>query len=204
MALNPEQIKSLKEQLKSQIQHLPEDKKQEALAQIESLSPQALEAMLKQQKGKGKEESVFRLIIEGKIPSAIINENTSALAVLEINPISKGHILIIPKKAAKNSKDIPVQALALAKSLSNKIISKLKAQTTEIQTETKFGEMIINIIPVYDKPVNLNSQRHKASKEELDEIGGKLKVKKKPKIERIKKEKKSSENQVLKLPRKIP
>lgn len=204
MALTPEQVKSLKEQLISQIQNLPEDKKQEALEQIESLSPQALEAMLKQRKDGEKEESVFRLIVQEKIPSEKIDENKFAIAVLEINPISKGHTLILPKNPAKDANSLPAQAFALAKTLSKRIMLKLKATSTEIQTETKFGELIINVIPVYDKPLSLNSPRHKASKEELKEISSSLKIKKKPKVERIKKEKTSSQGRILKLPRKIP
>ena len=85
MTLTPEQIKALKKQLLSQIQNLPEAQKKEAQAQIESLSPEALELMLKQQEEK--QEPVFRLIIKGEIPSIKIGENEEALAVLEINPI---------------------------------------------------------------------------------------------------------------------
>lgn len=205
MALTPEQVKSLKEQLIAQTQNLPENQKQEALEQINSLSPQALEAMLKQKgNSSGKEESVFRLIVQEKIPSEKIDENKFAIAVLEINPISKGHTLILPKNPAKDANSLPAQAFALAKTLSKRIMLKLKATSTEIQTETKFGELIINVIPVYDKPLSLNSPRHKASKEELKEISSSLKIKKKPKVERIKKEKTSSQGRILKLPRKIP
>jgi histidine triad (HIT) family protein len=206
MALTPEQIKSLKEQLKSQIKHLPEEKRIEAEQQIESLSPQSLELMLKQQKGKAqREQSIFRSIVSGEIPSAKIDENKYALAVLEINPVSKAHVIIIPKQQAKNPENIPSQAFALAKKLSKKIISKLKAKSCEIQTEKKLGESIINVIPIYDKELSVGSPRYKAKKEELEEIASKLRAKSKPKIEKIRIEKKlSSESQILKLPRKIP
>lgn len=202
--LTQEQVKALKEQLKNQVQNLPEDKKQRALEHIDSLSPQALELMLKQQEKK--QENIFRLIVKREIPSTIIDENKYALAVLEINPVSKGHSLIIPKNPAKDAKSLPTQAFTLAKKLSKKIISKLKAKSAEIKIETKFGEMIINVIPIYDKPLDIDSPRHKASKEELEEVAGKLRTKKKLKIEKIKitKEKSSSQNQILKLPRKIP
>ena len=204
--LSPEQVKSLKEQLITQVQNLPEDKRKDAIAQINSLSPKALELMLKQQnKEEGKEKGIFRLIVEGKVPSALIYENKHAIAVLEINPISKAHTIIIPKTPAEDAKSLPTQAFTLAKKLSKKIISKLNAKSTEIQTETKFNEAIINIIPIYDKPLNINSPRHKASKEEIEEIASKLKSKKKPKIEKIKIEKRSTpQSQILKLPRKIP
>ena len=206
MALTPEQVRALKEQLLSQIQNLSPAQKAEAETQINALSPEALELMLKQQHGRKQEaeEGIFRLIIKGDIPSSKIDENASAVAVLEINPVSKGHLIIIPKKAITKASEMPSSAFALAKKLSEKLISKLEAKSTEIQTETKLGEIIINVIPIYNQPLNLNSPRKKASKEELEELENKLKVKKKPKIEKIKKERKPGSSQILKLPRKIP
>lgn len=209
MPLAPEQVKILKEQLLSQIQNLPEDKKEEAAKQIEELSPQALELMLKQQRVKGKsEESIFRFIVSGEIPSKIIDENASAIAVLEINPISNGHTIIIPRKPVQTAKEMPTQAFTLAKKLSKRIISKLKAKSTEIQTEIKMNEMIINIIPIYEQSLNIESPRKKAQNEELDTLEKLLKVKKKIKIEKIKKEanetRTGQRNQILKLSRKIP
>jgi histidine triad (HIT) family protein len=201
MALTPQQIKILKKQLLSQIENLPEDKKTEAMRQIETLSPQALELMLKQQEKK--QEGIFRLIIKGEIPSTRIEENEDAIAVLEINPISKGHIIIIPKKPAKSSKDIPEQAFTLAKKLSEVLINKLRATSTEIQTENKFGEAILNIIPIYDKQLNMNSPRERAKKEELEEIAKKLQEEK-PKIEIIKIKRENKTSQPLKLKRKVP
>jgi len=201
MVLTQQQIKNFKEQLLSQIETLPEDKRSEAKRQIEALSPRALELMLKQQIKK--REGIFRLIVKGDIPSTKIEENEDAIAVLEINPISNGHAIIIPKTPAKSSKDLPEKAFSLAKKLSESLINKLKATSTEIQTETKFGEAILNIIPIYDKPLDTNSPRKTAKKEELEEIAKKLKEEK-PKIEIIKIKKEVSSNQPLKLKRKIP
>ena len=201
MALTPQQIKILKEQLLSQIENLPADKKTEARRQIETLSPQALELMLKQQE-KGR-ENIFRLIVKGEIPSTKIEENEDAIAVLEINPISEGHAIIIPKKPAKSQKDIPESAFKLAKNLSGVLTEKLKANSTEIQTETKFGEVILNVIPIYNKPLNINSPRKAAKKEELEEMARKLKEEK-PKIEVIKMKRELPTSQPLKLKRKIP
>lgn len=205
MALSPEQVKALKKQLLSQIENLPEPKKSEAIKQIQALTPQALEVMLKQQeKGAPSEKGIFRMIVDREVPSKLVEENDWALAVLEINPISKGHIIVIPKKAAENTKKIPKSALSLAEKLSKKIISKLKAKSTEIQTEIKFNEAIINIIPIYDKHLNIDSPRYQASKEELEQLETKLKTTKKPKIERIKlTKKKIPDKDIIRLPRKI-
>ncbi|MCH7567879.1 MAG: HIT domain-containing protein [Nanoarchaeota archaeon] len=203
MPLTPTQIEELKKQLSEQIQHLPLEQRQQAEKQIDSMSAEALELMLKQQQKQMQNAKVFRLIIKGNIPSKKIDENNDAIAVLDIRPISKGHTIIIPKKPAKNTNQIPEQAFTLAKQISKKIISKLKAKNTEIQTESKFNEVIINIIPVYDEPLNINSPRHEANEQELKEVLQKLKEEKKLEIIKIKKNK-TEKSKIIKLKRKIP
>lgn len=47
---------------------------------------------------KASNECVFCQIAKKKIPSLIIAENSKAIALLDINPVSDGHTIIIPKK----------------------------------------------------------------------------------------------------------
>jgi len=201
MPLSPEQISQLRSQLKEQIKHLPEDQKKEAEKQIEEMSDEAIESMLEQQKTSQK--PIFRAVIAGEITSKKIDENKEAIAVLDIKPISKGHIIIIPKQEVKKSKDLPTQAFTLAKKLAKKIENKLKSKSTEIQTEFKFGEIIINVIPIYDKPLNINSQRADASEKELNELESLLKVKQKAKVIKLQKTQKKT-SPLPQLKRRIP
>ena len=206
MPLTPEQIKELKKQLSQQIQHLPEEQRKQAQEQIDSMSHAALEAMIKQQQAhqtSGSEKGVFRMIIDGEIKAKKVNENKDAIAVLDIRPVSKGHVIVIPKKAVVSAKALPNQAFTLAKTIANKIVSKLKASSTEIQTETKFGEIIINVIPIYEQSLNISSPRYEAKEEEIEDVSKKLRVIEKPKIEKVKTEKKK-ETEVLKLKRRVP
>jgi len=46
--------------------------------------------------GNGK--TIFNLILSGKIPSHKIYEDKSVYAFLDINPLSRGHTLVIPKE----------------------------------------------------------------------------------------------------------
>lgn len=198
MSLTPQEVIELKSQLKSQISHLPTEQKSEALKQIDSMSPDALEAMLSQQNQK---ENIFRLIISNSVDSVKVGENSSALAVLDINPISQGHILIIPKFSVKTPKTIPPEAFNLSESLSKKITENLKAVSVRLETDVKFGEAIINLIPIYDKELTKNSPREKATTEDLKKIKTKLEtIKPQKKEEKIKIEKKITK---LKLPRRI-
>lgn len=204
MALTQEQIKALKEQLSKQIEHLPPEQKKAAQAQIDSLSPEALELMLKQEKKspqKTQEKPIFRKIIDKDIPSVLIQENSEALAVLDIFPISKGHTVIIPKKPVKTAKDIPIGALSLAKKIAAKLSSKLKASSVQIITETKFGETIIDVLPSYETPLTLESPRSQSTIEQLELIAKKLRP---PKKKNVIKLKSSPQNQPLKLKRRIP
>ncbi|MDO8897691.1 MAG: HIT domain-containing protein, partial [Bacteroidales bacterium] len=42
--------------------------------------------------------SIFSRIVAGEIPCYRIAENNDFLAFLDINPLAKGHVLVIPKK----------------------------------------------------------------------------------------------------------
>ena len=186
------------------------DKKKEALNQIESLSDEAIESMIEQQKART-QTPVFRMIVSGQIESSKIAENGSAIAVLDIKPISDGHIIIIPKEEAKTIKEIPKEAFSLADEVSKKLKTNLEAKSVEILPAINFGEAIINVIPVYDKskkPLTLNSKRTEKTPEELSGIKSKLDkeiIKKEVKIEKIKiSKKKTPKSQILRLSKRIP
>ena len=42
--------------------------------------------------------SIFTKIVQGEIPCYKIAENEDYLAFLDINPLAKGHTLVIPKQ----------------------------------------------------------------------------------------------------------
>ncbi len=201
MSLTPEQAQQLKNQLKEQIKHLPDSQKQKAESEIEQLSDDAIEEMLQHQKTLQK--SIYRAIINGEIPSKKIDENEEAIAVLDIKPISKGHAIVIPKKEVMDVKDLSTQASALAKKLAKRIETKLNAKEVEIQTEFKFGEIIINLIPIYDKPLSLSSQRQEIPEPKLAELQNILKSKQEEKPIELKEEPKKT-NQLIQLKRRIP
>lgn len=215
MNINKEQIENLKEQIISQIKStFPEDKKASAIKQIKEMNNEEFIEFLKKNKlidfsDEAKElqlsdqsETPFRLIIEKKIPSYIIEENKDSIAVLEINPISKAHIIIIPKKPIKDSEKIPSSLFTLAKKISKRINSNFKPKEISILSSIVLGETIIQILPIYEKE-SLNSKRYSAPKEELEELQKILEKKSKPK--KIKKAKisKIKEPKVW-IPKRIP
>jgi histidine triad (HIT) family protein len=56
--------------------------------------------------------SIFTKIVQGEIPCYKITENEDYLAFLDINPLAKGHTLVIPKKETDYLFDLDDDSLA--------------------------------------------------------------------------------------------
>ena len=206
--ITPEKTEKIKQQL---IQHVeksfPENKKEFAKKQIENMNSAELEEFLKKNQlikaEQKQEECVFCSIISGKIQSYEIDENKKALAVLEINPVSKGHTIIIPKEHLSSSDKLPVSVFSLAKKVAKRLKTKLKPKTIEISSSNLFGHEIISVIPLYGNE-NL-TERSPAKPEELEELQ-KILVKSEKKVVRTKKKKPASKKSTkrLMLPKRIP
>ncbi|MFH1511410.1 MAG: HIT domain-containing protein, partial [Candidatus Woesearchaeota archaeon] len=56
-------------------------------------------------------DCIFCKIVEGKIPSSKVFENSNFLAFLDFSPVSKGHTLLIPKKHYETLMDLPDELL---------------------------------------------------------------------------------------------
>ncbi|GAI11764.1 unnamed protein product, partial [marine sediment metagenome] len=126
--LSEEQTEQIKKQIIQQIEeNFPEDKKELAKQQIHAMNSEQIETFLKQNKlTQTQQKNPFRSIISGETPSYKIDENKNAIAVLEINPISNGHIIIIPKKPIPEGKKILKTISSLAEKVAEKIKTKLK------------------------------------------------------------------------------
>lgn len=196
--LSPEETEKIKKQLIQQIESsFPEDKKEYAIQQIVEMNSEQLEEFLKRNNIMQGQQCVFCSIISGDVNSYKLGENKEAIAILEINPISSGHALVIPKE---HSEQIPQAAKDLAEEISKLIKSKLKPKDVLITSSNLFGHQILNIIPVY-KNETAESERHKASADELEKVLKNLleepkKPVTKPKAKKIKEK--------LWLPRRIP
>jgi len=206
--LSDEQIIQIKKQLIQQIEStFPEDKKESAIQQIESMNAEQLEEFLKQNnlmKNSGEaQQCVFCSIVSGKIPSHQLGENQDAIAVLEINPVSSGHTIIIPREHISSSEQMPQEAVQLAKDIGTIIKSKLNPKDVLVKYSNAFGHEIINIIPVYENE-NLDSQRKKASPEELEELQNQLTQKQEVQEEEQEKKPEEINEENTWLPERIP
>ncbi|RPA84470.1 HIT domain protein [Ascobolus immersus RN42] len=82
------------------------------------------------------DDCIFCKIIAGKIPSFKIAETDYTYAFLDIQPLSKGHALLIPKHHGKTLLDVPEEYLADLLPLAKKVA---KAVTEEEGTGKEFN-----------------------------------------------------------------
>ena len=162
MTLPTGQNEQIKQQIISQIEStFPEDKKSSAIEQIEAMNDEELENFLAQNNliktsEDGKQQCIFCSIVSEKIPGYKIYENESAVAVLEINPISRGHSLIIPKE---HIQEISQEIRNFAKELLINLKEILSVKEINIEESEMFNHKILKLIPIYeDKTLSGKSQ----------------------------------------------
>ncbi len=132
-----------------------------------------------------KEDCIFCRIANGEIPSRTIYEDQKFRVILDLNPATKGHSLILPKDHASSLYDLPDEtaaaALVLAKKLASVLRDRLGCDGLNVvqnngeaagQTVPHFH---LHLIPRYENDGKiLEWTPGKATEEELDEIKEKL------------------------------
>lgn len=194
-------LENIKTKLIEQIRkNYPEKNANELINRITSMDEIAFIEFLKSQglinENNSNTNCIFCQMISGNIEIVKIKENEKAIAILEINPISIGHSLIIPKEHIKETKDFPEEAKKLAEEVTKNIMDAFHPKKIEYAMSNITGHESMNIIPVYSTET-INSQRNQETIENLKQIKNKLEMStpksietQKPKI--IKKKKKKS------------
>jgi histidine triad (HIT) family protein len=126
------------------------------------------------------EESIFSKIVSGEIPSFKVAETIQYLAFLDVNPLTEGHVLVIPKKEVDYIFDMDSEsyvglmmfAQVVAIGL-KKAIPCLRIGVSVIGLEVPHAH--IHLIPI-NKMDDMNFSRPKLSltKEKLEEIADKI------------------------------
>jgi len=204
--LTDEEIQDIKNKLFNHINStFDENQKQSAISQVEQMNAQELEAFLEKNnliKKESSNECVFCSIASGTINSCKVDENKKAIAVLDINPISKGHTLIIAKiHSDKEQKEVET----LAKRVSKKIKSKFSPKKIDSQRSRLFGHEVLNLLPIYSDET-FESERKHSSLEDLEKVKEELNKKKERKIKEPAQTKGKIETikEFLWLPKRIP
>jgi diadenosine tetraphosphate (Ap4A) HIT family hydrolase len=181
MEIAPEQLIEIKKQLIEQINStFPEERKAESIKQIEEMDNEQFVEFLKKnnllkisEETQNETQCIFCSIIFGEVPSTKIGENEASIAILELNPISEGHSLVIPKKHLSKEEDLEEETERLAKEVSEKIKETLNPKEVKIIPGNIMGHEILNILPIY-KNETIGSPRTKKTPEQLLELQEKL------------------------------
>ncbi|TPR54673.1 histidine triad protein HinT [Metamycoplasma neophronis] len=106
------------------------------------------------------ERDIFQRIIDRDIPATIIYEDARVIAFLDIDPESKGHFLVVPKKYSENLFDITDEDLSnlilTARKLALEQVEKLNATGFKLQINNNesAGQSVmrthVHIIPYYE------------------------------------------------------
>ena len=99
-------------------------------------------------------DCIFCKIVKGEIPSAKVYEDSDFFAFLDIDPVSKGHTLLVPKKHIRWIYDadetLYKNAFILAKNLVNRIKMVLYCDYVQLViTGEQVAHAHIHFIPSY-------------------------------------------------------
>jgi histidine triad (HIT) family protein len=127
--------------------------------------------------------SIFSRIVKGEIPCYRIAENEDFLAFLDINPLAKGHVLVIPKKETDyifNIEDHELAAMMIfAKKVGlaiEKTIPCKRIGITVIGLEVPHAHIhLIPINSIYD--MDFSKPKLALSADELEDIRSKIAAK---------------------------
>lgn len=119
--------------------------------------------------------SIFSKIVEGTIPSYKVGETENCYAFLDINPLKKGHTLVIPKKEVDKLFDLDdetyTELFAFAKSIANSIEANFPCNRVAIAViGLEVPHAHIHLIPI-DKMSDMNFSNPKLSLSQEELLG---------------------------------
>ncbi len=109
-------------------------------------------------------DCIFCKIINNEIPSYTLYENDKVKCILDVNPNSKGHTLILPKTHCKDINDIDLDTLTEINKASKIIVDLINEKLNPngiklVQNNGSLQEIKhyhLHIIPSYNKKDNIN------------------------------------------------
>jgi histidine triad (HIT) family protein len=135
------------------------------------------------------EDCIFCKIIRGQLPSSKIYEDDKLLAFLDIQPINKGHVLIIPKQHKVLITELDDKTLGNMIALANKINRAIRESDIKSEGINLFladgeaaGQEVfhvhLHVFPRFEKDgfdfIIPEGYKNKPQREELDMISQKI------------------------------
>jgi histidine triad (HIT) family protein len=124
--------------------------------------------------------TLFTKIVKGEIPSYKVAEDDRFLAFLDITPIRKGHVLVIPKNETDYIFDLSDEEIGEIFVFAKKVAKKIKIVfpckkigITVIGLEVPHAH--IHLVPMNSlSDMNFNQEKLKLESEEFNEIAEKI------------------------------
>lgn len=129
------------------------------------------------------EDCIFCKIIKGELPSRTIYEDDVIKIIMNINPATNGHLLVLPKEHMVNINDTTNEVINHSMNIIREKIypllkEKLNCKGLTISQNNELGQEIkhyhIHLTPRYDNDL-LEFNYNKDMLSDLDEIFNKLK-----------------------------
>ena len=120
--------------------------------------------------------TIFTRIVRGEIPSYKVAEDEMFFAFLDINPLTKGHTLVVPKQETDYLFDLDDRTLAdmivFAKRIARKLKEKIECKKVAVVVlGLEVPHAHIHLIPIQDeKDVDFHKEKLKLSPEEFRAI----------------------------------
>lgn len=121
-------------------------------------------------------DSIFTKIVKGEIPSYKVAENETCYAFLDINPLTKGHTLVIPKKQVDYLFDLDEESYVELQLFARKVAKAVGKAIPSIRVaEAVIGLDVphahIHLIPINsESDVDFRKERVKLTPEEFVQI----------------------------------
>ena len=133
------------------------------------------------------EDCIFCKVLEGEIPAQIVDEDDHTVALLDINPWTRGHALVIPRRHARDLLEISDADLAnvavAAKRLGARMCERLGCDGLNLLNSTgraawqTIFHFHVHVIPRYeDDPLQLPTRPQRADDGELAAVADELRA----------------------------
>jgi histidine triad (HIT) family protein len=131
------------------------------------------------------EDCVFCSILAGDLPGEIAMEDEHTVALMDINPWTRGHAIVIPRQHVPNLYEIDDEQFARVGATARRLAVRMRDalgadginllnSTDPAAWQTVF-HFHMHVIPRYDDdPLELPTQPGQASPEELAEVAAEL------------------------------
>jgi histidine triad (HIT) family protein len=131
-------------------------------------------------------DCLFSKIVAGEVPSTRVHEDDRTIAFMDINPATRGHLLVIPREHATDVRDIPAEDLHavvdVVQRLARTVVEKLGADGVNLLNSTGRAawqtvfHFHLHVIPRYEgDPLRLPWTPEPGDLDKIQETGEHLK-----------------------------